>query len=208
MNVMSFEGMIWKVYRIAEVITRILFINILWIVFSLMGLLLLGFFPATAAMFSVVRKWILGEKDIPIFKTFWQNYKTGFIQTNLLGFALVLIGSILYIDLRFFQSAEGSITKLLSFLFLFLLLLYFIVLLYIFPIYVHYQFKTLEYIKYALIMAIGRPLQSLMMVLGSVLILILLRMIPILTLYFGGSVLGYVLMWISMKSFSLEESKS
>ncbi|WP_449538158.1 YesL family protein [Ferdinandcohnia sp. Marseille-Q9671] len=204
---MSFEGLIWKVYRIAEVITRVLYINVLWVAFSLVGVLLLGFFPATAAMFSVVRKWMLGEKDVPIFKTFWQNYKTEFIQSNVIGYVLVLIGALLYLDLRFFQSSEGVITQLLSFLFLFLFLLYFIVLLYIFPIFVHYQFKTLEYIKYALIMAIGRPLQTLMMVTGSLLVLTLLRMVPILTIYFGGSILCYVLMWISIKSFPKEETQ-
>ncbi len=202
---MGFEGLIWKLYKAAEAITRILYINLLWVAFSLLGAIVLGVFPATAAMFSVVRKWMLGETDIPIFKTFWQHYKSEFVQTNLLGFAMVLIGAVLYIDLRFFQSSEGMITLVLSYLFLFLLLVFFTIALYIFPVFVHYQFKTLEYIKYALIMAIGRPIQTILMIIGSLLVLTLLRMVPILTLYFGASLLCYVLMWISIKSFPKEE---
>jgi len=201
----GFEGLIWKIYRIAEAITRILYINLLWVAFSLLGVIVLGLFPATAAMFSVVRKGMLGEKDIPIFKTFWQYYKSEFIQSNLLGYALVVIGAVLYIDLRFFQKSDGIITLGLSYLFLFLLLVYFTVVLYIFPVFVHYQFKTLEYIKYALIMAIGRPFQTLFMIVGCLLVLTLLRMVPMLILYFGGSLLCYVLMWISIKSFPKEE---
>ncbi|MEK5444962.1 YesL family protein [Fredinandcohnia sp. FSL W7-1320] len=201
----GYEGLIWKIYRIAESIARILYINLLWVAFSLLGVIVLGFFPATAAMFSVVRKSMLGEKDIPIFKTFWQYYKTEFIQSNLLGLALVLIGAVLYVDLRFFQSSDSIITLALSYLFLFLLLVYFAVVLYIFPVFVHYQFKTLEYIKYALIMAVGRPFQTLFMIVGCLLVLTLLRMVPMLMLYFGGSLLCYVLMWKSIKSFPKEE---
>lgn len=204
---MVFEGLIWKLYKIAEVIAKIVYLNLLWVVFSLLGVVALGLFPATAAMFSVIRKWLIGENDIPIFKTFLEHYKSEFVQTNLLGYAMILLGAVLYIDLRFFQSSGGIITLVLSYFFLFLLLVYFVVLLYIFPVFVHYQFKTFEYIKYALILAVGRPFQTIFMIVGSLLVLTLLRMVPILIIYIGGSLLCYVLMRISIKSFPKEETQ-
>ncbi len=202
---MEFEGTISKLYRLAERITLVLYINLLWVIFSLVGLGLFGLFPSTAAMFGVVRKWMLGEKDLPIFKTFWSIYKSVFIQTNLLGYTLLIIGAVLYVDLRFFQTSEGPIFQALSFLFLFLLLIFFTVVLYIFPVFVHFNFKTLEYIKYSFILTIGKPIQTLLMIVGSILVLTLLWVIPILTLYFGGSILCFVLTWIAIKSFPKED---
>ncbi|WP_084028990.1 YesL family protein [Bacillus sp. J33] len=61
---------------------RLVYLNLLWIAFSLLGIVLFGFFPATAAMFSVVRKWIMGETDVRVFKEFWQTYRKEFWKAN------------------------------------------------------------------------------------------------------------------------------
>lgn len=201
---MGLDGLVWKVYSISESITKVMYINILWIGFSLVGLVLLGIFPATAAMFSVTRKWMLGDKNVPVFKTFWENYKTDFLQSNLLGFSLVLIGLILYVDLRFFQTSNQFFFQAISFLFIAFLCVYFVLLLYIFPVFVHYKYKTLEYIKYSLILAIGRPVQSVMMVIGSLVVLFILKTVPALLLFVGGGLMCVVLMWIAIKSFARE----
>src|SRR5690625_6342583 len=55
-------------YTLANWIMRLAYVNILWIAFSLVGIIILGFFPATIGMFTVIRKWIQGDGDIPIFK--------------------------------------------------------------------------------------------------------------------------------------------
>ena len=46
--------------------------------FTMLGIGVFGFMPATTALFSVTRKWIMGKTDIPIFKTFWQAYRGEF----------------------------------------------------------------------------------------------------------------------------------
>lgn len=69
------NGFIDGYYRFAVWITRFAYLNLLWIAFSLVGLGVVGFFPATAAMFAVVRKWVHGEKDIPVFQVFGKTIK-------------------------------------------------------------------------------------------------------------------------------------
>ncbi|GAA3329130.1 hypothetical protein GCM10020331_075920 [Ectobacillus funiculus] len=44
-----------------------LFKYIVGFFFSIAGLVVLGIMPATAATFSVTRKWVTGNTDIPIF---------------------------------------------------------------------------------------------------------------------------------------------
>lgn len=201
---MWFENLIWKLYDVSTWLMKILYLNILWITFSLAGLIVGGFFPATAAMFTVSRKWLQGEKDIPLTKTFINAFKKSFLQINMIGFLLLLIGLVLYVDYRFFQGSENLILSFLTFPILLALFIYFIVTLFIFPVYVHYQFSTIQYIKHAFIMALGRPLYSIMMIVGSYFVYLAVSILPVLLLFASGSLLSIVLMWIAMKSFPLE----
>src|SRR5690625_3277783 len=88
-------------YSITQWFVKIVHLNILWFLFTLMGLLIFGVFPATVAMFTIMRKWIMGEKHIHINKLFWTTYKSEFMKSNLIGVIFIVIGSILYLDLAF-----------------------------------------------------------------------------------------------------------
>ncbi|KAF0818619.1 putative protein YTEU [Bacillus sp. ZZV12-4809] len=202
---MGFDGLIRKLYDISEWITRLMYVNLLWILFTLAGLGAAGFFPSTAAMFTVTRKWVVGEREVPVVKTFWAAYKQNFIQSNLIGYLFIIIGLILYVDLRFFQTSEQFIFQSFSFIILFLLIIYFICILYMFPVFVHFKFKTLAYVKYSFIIAAGRPLLTIFMVAGTVLLLILLKYLPILVLFIGGGLMSYVMMWIAVRAFPKEQ---
>ncbi|WP_158661027.1 YesL family protein [Bacillus kwashiorkori] len=190
-----------RIYSVAERITRVLYINLLWVFFTVIGLIVFGLFPATAAMFAVTRKWSQGETDIPIFKTFWQVYKKDFLQTNLLGYFMAIIGVVLYIDLRFFQSSNTLVLKLFSFIMIVLFVVYLASILYIFPVFVHYKLKTLQYMKVSVILAIGRPLQTILMGLVGLFVFALFKAVPILAIYFGGGLFSYCIMKIAIRSF-------
>ncbi|MFD1849560.1 YesL family protein [Oceanobacillus bengalensis] len=195
------DGLFVGVYRISEWVAKLLYVNMLWIFCTIIGLGILGIFPATGAMFAVTRRWVIGERDIPVFKTFWHYFKADFVKTNILGFTLAGLGIFLYIDLKFFQAIIHPIYSLISIIFLVLLFLYFVILLYIFPIYVHYELRVFQYIKYALIIAIGRPMQTLAMLLGVIITYLFFSYIPAFIPFFGGSLLSLALMWLSSISF-------
>ncbi|MFD2044907.1 YesL family protein [Ornithinibacillus salinisoli] len=204
---MGFEGIVWKLYDLSNWIMKMILLNILWIVFSIIGLVIFGFFPATAAMFAVTRKWVLGETDIPVYKTFVKTYKSSFTQMNLIGGILSILGLFLYIDLRFFQTTEYILLSFLSFFIIFAMFIYFAVVLYIFPMYVHFECKTLEYLKRSIIIVLGKPIHTIMMIVGSYLVYVVISMIPVLVVFISGSLLSLVLMWIAMKSFPRYEIK-
>lgn len=65
-----FTGTVGGIYHISNWIMRLAYVNFLWILFTLAGFIVFGFFPATIATFAVVRKWIFDTTDIPIFTTF------------------------------------------------------------------------------------------------------------------------------------------
>ncbi|MBS4207915.1 DUF624 domain-containing protein [Bacillus sp. FJAT-50079] len=204
---MSLEGIVWKLYEISNWLMKLILLNSLWLLFSLLGIVIFGFFPATSAMFAVTRKWILGDTDIPIFKTFWNTYRSSFLQSNILGSLLLLLGLVLYVDLRFFQSSEHIILSLLNFFIIFAFIIYFAVVLYIFPIYVHFKCRTMEYIKRSIIIVLGKPLHSIMMVVGSYIVYIVISMVPVLFIFISGSLASLLLMWIAMKAFARYDVK-
>lgn len=84
------QGFMRGFYSISEWVLRFAYVNVLWISFNLLGLIVFGFFPATIAMFTVVRKWVLKETDISVFNTFWFAYKKEFFKGNFLGFIISL----------------------------------------------------------------------------------------------------------------------
>src|SRR5699024_11923190 len=93
-------------YRLCVWVTRFAYVNVLWFLFTFLGLVFLGAMPSTVAMFAVIRKWVTGVKEVPIFKTFLESYLTEFVKANMLGYILFGIGAQLYIDLKFLSTQE------------------------------------------------------------------------------------------------------
>src|SRR4051812_16513904 len=100
---MEMNRLLTGIYNLCRWITHFAYLNILWILFTLAGAVVLGIVPSTVAMFAVARKTAMGEEDIPVFKTFWRTYRTEFIRANGLGLLLTAIGLIWYFDLHFFR---------------------------------------------------------------------------------------------------------
>lgn len=194
-------------YRISEWIMRFAYLNLLWIGFSLFGLIAFGFFPATAAMYAVNRKWVMGEWDIPVFKTFYTAYKTEFVKSNLLGLILVLMGCILYADYLFFMQTLNRFEKLLSILFLALFLIYSLLLFYVFPVFAHFNITIYQVIKRSLLLMFLNPLSSITMIIGSIVVYLTAVTFPALLPIFGASILSYIFTWSAHYNFEKNQRK-
>lgn len=194
---MELEGMTGRFFKICEIITRLAYANLLWIGFTLLGLGFFGFMPATTALFAVTRKWTMGEQDIPVFKTFWETYRKEFLKSNLFGLVLFLIGYIIYIDLTFLPT--GGLFSVLRMGIFICGLLYAITLLYIFPIYVHYDWKKTQYLKYALLIGVSHPHYTAIMAVGLGSLYYLCAKFPGVIPFFSVSLLAYVMMWTVYK---------
>lgn len=180
-------------------------LNLLWFFFTCTGLIVLGIFPATAALFAVLRRTIIEDNDLPVLKLFVRNFRTEFIKANLLGYLYVLFGLVLYmyfqvvqlISYNQLQSIMVNITVVIS-------VLYFITSLYVFPLFVHFDQKSFQYLKNALILAVGRPVRTIMMLLGLLLLTYICFRITVLIPVIGISLSCYVIMWTALKSLPKE----
>jgi uncharacterized membrane protein YesL len=225
------KGMMGGFYRISEWIMRLSVTNVLWIVCSIpfFYLLLAGFyggaevfrqtllllavvapftlFPATAAMFTVARKWVSGEGDVPLLKTFFRGYKENYVQSMVGGIVYVLIAVILYVNYRFYLSQSGSL-RLLSVLFITFSIIVIVSLFNFFSILVHLHMKTLHIIKNALLITIGNPIASLaLIVCNGIILYVSVAKFTFLIPFFMGSLMAAFSFWMFYRSFSLLQQK-
>jgi uncharacterized membrane protein YesL len=217
---LEFRGIMGGFYRISEWIMRLSVINVLWVIcalpFFLLGLLLLQaesldqlvsnliliaivspftLFPSTSAMFSVARKWLTGEEDAPLFKTFFRGYKENFVQSMLGGFLYAIIAVILYTNFKYYGNQAG-IFGVLKFLVLTLTALIGVSFFHFFSIVAHLHMKFFQILKNAILISIGHPMRSLSMIIcNGVVVYISFAYFTFLIPFFMGSLIAVISFW-------------
>ncbi|WP_159439952.1 YesL family protein [Bacillus sinesaloumensis] len=202
---MELSGLTSRILTICNVIVKLVYLNILWLVFTVLGLGIFGVMPATISLYTVTRKWARDEWDVPVFPLFWRTYRKEFFRSLPLAGVLFLIGAFIFIDLVILP-AEGVLNIFRVVLFV-LGFLYLLILFYIFPIYVHYQMKTMQYIKYAFSLGISYPQYTLLMIVSAAILFIGLITFPSSIPLFAISGPGYIFMWIASRLFKRIDEK-
>lgn len=180
---------------------RIAYLNILWILFTLVGLVFLGIFPATSAMFSIARKWLLnGEWEIALFRTFWAEYKQNFIKLNGYWLIFLLVGYFLYYDITFIQLNPGQFQFLVPVIVL-ILIATLITVLFFFPVFAHFKLSFLQYIKQAFLIAVSSPLELIGMIGVALALYGVVVLIPGIIPLFTGSVLAIAFTFLGQRAF-------
>ncbi|MFC0270402.1 YesL family protein [Metabacillus herbersteinensis] len=194
------------VYRFCEWVTRLAYLNLLWIAFSLAGLVIFGLMPSTIAMYTVTRKWVTEDPDIPLFKTFFEAYKKEFKKANLFGLILFGTSALFYVNFRILALINAEVS-IITMIFLSLLAVFGVLLLLVFPVYVHYDIRMLQTFKYALLIGLSRPLNSIAMIAGAIGVVYLILLHVTLIIFFSGSLFSLIMTALAVKAFkSIEQS--
>ncbi|WKA55396.1 YesL family protein [Planococcus shixiaomingii] len=189
------------IYAALEWITRFAYLNLLWIVFTLAGGILFGFFPSTTAMFAVSREWLKGNTDKPVLQTFWNYYRTDFWKSNRLGLFVALIGLLIALDIFYIQSSTELVSWTYIPLFAFMLLNV-LFLFYLFPSFVHYDIKVRSVIKNAFLLMLINPINNILILLTMAPLYFLMSFLPALLVIFGGSAYAFITMWFALHAFN------
>ncbi|KAA8999826.1 DUF624 domain-containing protein [Paenibacillus spiritus] len=183
---MEFKGAMGGIYRITEWISRIAFSNILWALCSVpfLFVVLLKFimlasdtgganeqvllnwglgitapftlFPATSALFNVVRKWVMGNTDVGTFRTFFKGYKENYVKSMLGGLIYTVLSVVMYVDVTVYMNQMKDF-QIVGILMLVLMIILFVSMFNFFSIVVHYEMKFKEVIINSLLITIARP---------------------------------------------------
>ena len=176
-------------------------LNLLWVGGTLLGGIVLGFMPSTTAIFAIARKTAAGEEDIPLLKTFWNVYRSSFLRSNGVGAILIIISLIWYVDLLFFRTIEGPLHTALHVVMIAIGISIGMLLLYVFPVMVHYQAGVLATLKKALFIGFLHPANMVFLFVSMLSTYYFLIFLPGLIPLFGVSFIIHVNMWIAYKGF-------
>ncbi|MCQ6264076.1 DUF624 domain-containing protein [Fictibacillus sp. WQ 8-8] len=194
---MNRENWLGNVYHLTDWIMRLAYLNLLWLAFTLLGCVLFGWAPATIAMHTVIRKWMMGEEHIKVFSCFWDTYKSVFLKSQKISCVLIILGCLLFVDLKFFMSGQSAVFTLGKLFSLQLIIGYFVVCSYIFSLYTNYKMNGFEMFKIALLLGLMYPVKTLLTLLGSFVFIMMFLAIPELTIFFGGSLFA---LWCTYSS--------
>lgn len=115
-------------------ILNLVYVQFLWILFTILGLGIFGIGPSTYALTSIFRQRIQG-KHPPVFKSFWMYYKENFKESVLVSWIYLLMGYVIVIDLMYVTNWYiRAALYLIGFIYL-------VSLVYIVPIMAHYNWK-------------------------------------------------------------------
>ncbi|MEO4052544.1 DUF624 domain-containing protein [Solibacillus sp. CAU 1738] len=196
----------WEgIHRFSTVVVQLIYVNFLWLLFTVLGLGLFGLFPATIALFTVLRK-LLTTDQVSISKLFWETYKSEFFKTNGYAWITYAVIFILAIDFYVVYTLEGTLQLLVVPLFI---VLYIVIstILFFFPVYVHFELSYWQYIKQAFLIGLVSPLTFFLLVFYLVALYGVFNLLPGAIPLFAISLFAYLNMRLSIKAFNKIEKK-
>jgi uncharacterized membrane protein YesL len=201
-------GLIGSFYQLAEKVMRLAQFQLLWVVFSLCGGILLGIMPATVSLYTVLRIWMLGNEDNKSYASvYWTTFRKEFWKANGLGLILTLMGFLIYLNFSIIRFSHGVIYWCLLILVIMASLLFVILLFYIFPVYVQFENRFSRYFSVSLLIGVSFPFHTLLMVIGFYLLSLLFKTIPGLIPFLSIGLIACHSMWVSMRVFTLMDKK-
>ena len=197
--------MLKSVERLNHVLTIILnlvYVNFLWLLFTIFGLGIFGIGPSTYALVSICRQWVRGNHSLPVFKTFWKYYKESFKESVIISWIYLIGGIVLIVDL---MHVANWYVRVALFVFSFI---YLLSLVYIFPIMAHYNLKGILFkMKMSLIFGFSYLQYSLVLFLvtGGIYWAATTFFPGVLT-FLGISFLFYLITWTANQVFTRMET--
>lgn len=158
-----------QLFKILEFVTAFFQLNLLWLLFCLP---VITIFPATVAMFCVIRQWVL-HKDYSVFRAFFQFFKENFKQSFVLGILWTVFAGLFFLDFMLMKNFASFQYILLPVLTLIGIVLLFITT-FIFSTIAHYNVTWLTAIKNSFFFSIRYLLVTLSIIVLLVLMILIL----------------------------------
>ncbi|MFC4388784.1 YesL family protein [Gracilibacillus marinus] len=186
-----------KWYQILEKVTNYILLSVLWAIISLP---LVTLFPATTAMFGVIKDWH-EQKEKGVLKHFFKHFSNHFKKSLLLGIIFWIVCIIFILDILIMNEVKSTASTLIFSLLIMMAVVVSFICVYLFPIMVSYKLSIKNIIKNAFLFSImyfPTSLISFSLLAVSVYIIIL---VPIMV-FIVVSPVAYIIYRLCNRSFS------
>jgi uncharacterized membrane protein YesL len=190
-----------KFHRWLEVFANFLLLNLLWL---LACIPVLTIYPATAAMFAVVRDWVR-KNDVGVIQPFILRFRENFRQSFVIGIVWTVSGTALVLDFYLVNQLPSGLRTILYLVLSLMLLLYTFTSVYLFPVMVHFDTTWPVVLKNSLLLGIGRLLTTVQCLLVIVTMISVSVFAPF-TLLITGSTTAYIVYRLCDREFRRVEA--
>lgn len=195
------------VNQIGEWLFRLTLLNLLWIGFTLLGLGFLGLFPATSAVFAVVRQYQIGHKKVSLAKEFIHYYRQDFVKANVLGYSYLLMIAISWIDYRYLLNTQNYWLVSISMVFLIATFIIILAGFIGFSMSVHYELPLIKTILNPFRFMICHMRRTCVSVLLFTVWFMFMKQLPGVIPFLSVSVVVYIIQRVVMPVLMPDESK-
>lgn len=189
------KGTAW-LYAFCTWISRLALLNVLFLIFTFLGLGLFGLGPAIFAMAAVLRKWLRDEECSPL-REFWNTFRSSFLYANKVILSLLACAGVLLFDLNYLWHMSGIFSQITFFVLCYSACLFIVAATYMLHLATQEQ-QTLKALgRSSLLLIFYKPIISLSILAALGLIFWISLQMQVLLLFFTFSVTGLVLLLLS-----------
>lgn len=202
-------GAMFGLYRLFNWLAILAYLNLLWILFSLLGIGIFGIGPATIAVFSVIRAKLLENESGTIWRSFYLVFKNNFWRGNKL-FIIIFSGfSFIFLDFAVVRALpyHPLIAYLVIPALIILTVLWVLISSYTFALQTHYQLKFWQIFRDAFWISGIFPLSSLGIIFACFIVMVLTYWIPAIIPFYLVSAPIFVVQLIALFTFKRIEAK-
>jgi uncharacterized membrane protein YesL len=187
-----------RLYEAADEVAWAAKLNLLWILFTLTGGVVLGVGPATVAAYTLARRRAMGE-SFRSWPAFVSAYRREFVHGNVLVLPLVAVTALLLTNYHAFPALRLAIAVALGFLV--------VIAAYALPMSVHYDLRTSQLLPKASLFALTRPASSVLLLFVFAAVVFVSTTFPFLVLVLAMG--GWIQLdtWLCLRFFAENEAK-
>ncbi|WP_046175338.1 YesL family protein [Domibacillus indicus] len=142
-----------RTFVFTEWLAEVLGLHFLWVLYVLKGWILMGIFPATAAVYAVVQHWMKKEEPISLSDLYKKRYYENYRAANILGWMFLAATCILLVNIYYLPYYPETLRLVMYPVLLFFTFILLISWLYLFPAVVRFNIPAANY--FAVILKIG-----------------------------------------------------
>lgn len=188
--------------KVMNWITDMCQIQLLWLLYTLRGCIVLGFFPATRAMVTVHRQLIVKKESLSLVPAFKETYDNHFKTSNQLGYIMIVVGGFLIVYLRSTLLLTATVVPYFLGLAYALIAFFILLNLYVLVMLSHLTLETRKVWKQAILIIFLSPVHTLLILLVFFGFLAMTRVVPVLVPVILVAIFSYCVTYIALHAIT------
>ena len=193
-----------RAYSFFDTLLWIACLNLLWVLFTLLGLGVLGAGPATAAAQILVRRRVRGEAA-PLLKSFTREYFANFVHANALALPVMAVAVALALNWNYSSGAGDLMSQLIAAGTFVAAIFLAGVVCYLFPMYARYELPLGQYLMTSSRFAVRHLAGTVILLFITAAAVYASRALPGLIPFFSIGAWLYVTGWLCDRFFTAND---